>query len=228
MSHESHLMNLENRYLKQNERISPQLENSFLSSNSTKNRVLTSIQIPLHNTFLLDLSQGNTTENVVENINGKTATDTEFQGMEIQETKSLSSNQETEVFEEILDAPPEMEMYQDEYPKIEKPSLHKGFAEVPISIQKQDPAQLQKFELMQICTTSLLSKPKLHEPEDLIRQKILSLCEEVVFKDSVFILRLYTVDGNVIFEQDRYYFFLLPVSMVIYIKPIIRTTFKNV
>nr|XP_040576233.1 uncharacterized protein LOC121125164 [Lepeophtheirus salmonis] len=171
MSHESHLLNLENRYFKQYERISPLHENSFLSSNSTKNKILTSIQIPLHNTFLLDLSQGNTTENVMENINGKTDTDTKFQGMEIQETKSLSSNKETEVFEEILDEPPELKMYEDEYPKIEKPSLHKGFAEVPISIQKQDPALLQKFELMQICTTSLLSKPKLYEAEGLIRKK---------------------------------------------------------
>ncbi|CAB4056456.1 unnamed protein product [Lepeophtheirus salmonis] len=111
MSHESHLLNLENRYFKQYEKISPLHENSFLSSNSTKNIVLTSIQIPLHNAFLLDLSQGNTTGNVVDNINSKTDTDTEFQGMEIQETKSLSSNKETEVFEKILDAPPEMEMY---------------------------------------------------------------------------------------------------------------------
>nr|XP_040576695.1 telomerase protein component 1-like [Lepeophtheirus salmonis] len=190
MSHESHLLNLENRYLKQNERISPQLENSFLSSNSTKNRILTSTKIPLHNTFLLDLSQGNTTKNVVEDINGKTDTDTEFQGMEIQETRSLSFNKETEFFEEILDEPAEVEMYQDEYPKIEKPSLLKGFSEVPISIPKPDPALLKKFELMQICTTSLLSNPKLHEPEDLIRQKILSLCYELVVQDPVFILKL--------------------------------------
>ncbi|CAB4056259.1 TEP1 [Lepeophtheirus salmonis] len=132
----------------------------------------------------------NTTKNVVEDINGKTDTDTEFQGMEIQETRSLSFNKETEFFEEILDEPAEVEMYQDEYPKIEKPSLLKGFSEVPISIPKPDPALLKKFELMQICTTSLLSNPKLHEPEDLIRQKILSLCYELVVQDPVFILKL--------------------------------------